>query len=439
MRVALVMICLAASASAAFLIWTSERQARAQQSAVDAFTSTAHTARVAISELRGAQQGYVAAGQSPDFWFARVTSIVSDLRGRLASLKSLSASPEAGVAIEDAGGALQDFDRMDKRARDLARARQLSTASDLIFADGFDLTKRAGDAIDQALRAELADRGGVLEFLKRRQQYALASGSVVAALVLLLLAPGGRKIVAAAPELPATPVVRATPVARATPVVRAAPEVRAVPEIRAAPEVPAAEEVPAAQEVPATEAPPVASHETLTDLNDSETITRVVPAPPEPGVDMTGVAEVCADLAKVSDTRALPAILGRAAGLLDAAGVVVWIADPDGRELAPILVHGYPPQLATRLGTIGRDAANVTASAYRTGLVQTMKGDSISDGAIAAPLVSTNGCVGVLAAETRNGGEQREAVLAAAEIIAAQLSMLVGPPSARPARNEAAG
>ena len=50
-----------------------------------------------------------------------------------------------------------------------------------------------------------------------------------------------------------------------------------------------------------------------------------------------------------------------------ASGIVLWIADPDGRELSPIVVHGYSPQLATRFGTILRDAENVTASAYRTG------------------------------------------------------------------------
>jgi hypothetical protein len=392
MRVALVMICLAASASAAFLIWTSEQQARALQSAVDAFTSAAHGARVAVSDLRGAQQGYVAAGQGPDFWFARVTGIVSDLHDRLASLKSLAASPEASIAIEDAAGALQDFDQVDKRARDLSRARQLATASDLIFADGFDLTKKAGDAIDRALTLELADRRGVLDFLKRREQYALASGSVVVAIVLVLLAPlPGRKVDASVAALPAA------------------------------------------------EPAPAVSREPLAGLNGFGAVPQVAPAAPEPEVDMAGVAEVCADLAKVTDTRALPEILGRAASLLDAAGLVVWIADPDGRELAPILVHGYPPQFATRLGTIARDAANVTASAYRTGLLQTVKGDSVCDGAIAAPLVSATGCVGVLAAEMRNGGEQRQALLSAAEIIAAQLSMLVGPPSARPARTEVAG
>ena len=392
MRVALVMICLAASASAAFLIWTSEQEARAQQSAVNAFVSTAYVARVAVSDLRGAQQGYIAAGQGPDFWFARVNTLTSDLRERLASLKALAASPEAAIAIEDAGGALQDFDQMDKRARALARARQLASASDLIFADGFDLTKKAGDAIDHALTVELADRNGVLGFLKRREEYSLASGSAVAAIVLVLLVPvPGRKI---------EELVVAVPVAE---------PVRAV------------------------------SHEMPPDLHDLDAVVRPDPVPTEPPVDLERVAAVCADLARVTNTRALPEILGRAALALDASGLVVWISDPDGRELTPILVHGYPPQFATRLGTIPRDAANVTASAYRTGLLQTMKGDSVSDGAIAAPLVTAGGCVGVLAAEMKNGSEQREAVLAAAGIIASQLAMLVGPPSARPARTEVAG
>jgi len=159
-RVALVIVCLAASAAAAFLLWTFEQQLRAQQSASREFTSAALAARIAVSDLRGAQQGYVAAGQGPDFWFARVTAIAKELRNDLAALRSLASSPEASIAIEDATGALQDFDQMDRRARDFAHAHQLLSASDLIFADGFDLTKKTGDAVDRALASELAELTG---------------------------------------------------------------------------------------------------------------------------------------------------------------------------------------------------------------------------------------------------------------------------------------
>ena len=181
----------------------------------------------------------------------------------------------------------------------------------------------------------------------------------------------------------------------------------------------------------------------LDDLNDFGVVgwsaKAQPPAAEPPLVDLKAVAGVCSDLARITDTRAIPALLERAAAALDAAGIVLWIADPDGRELSPILVHGYAPQMASRLGTIAREAANVTASAYRTGLLQTVKGDSISNGAIAAPLAGAAGCLGVMAIEMKNGGEQREPLLAAATIIASQLSTLVGPPSSRTSRAEAAG
>jgi hypothetical protein len=157
----------------------------------------------------------------------------------------------------------------------------------------------------------------------------------------------------------------------------------------------------------------------------------VPPAAATPAPDLEAIASLCSDLARVADTRALPTILGRAATVLDAPGIVLWIADPDGRELSPIVTHGYSEKMVTRLGTILRDAENVTASAFRTSLMQTVDADAVSNGAIAAPLVTPVGCVGVMAAEVRHEGEKDSGKLAAATIVAAQLATLVGPPSAR--------
>src|SRR3970282_1235339 len=113
-------------------------------------------------------------------------------------------------------------------------------------------------------------------------------------------------------------------------------------------------------------------------------------APPEP-VNLDVVASLCTELARVLATRSLPSILERTAAALDATGIILWIADPDGRELTPIVAHGYSPHLLTRLGTIARDAQNATAAAFRTGLVQTVNADAVSNGAIAAPLVTPAG------------------------------------------------
>jgi hypothetical protein len=146
-------------------------------------------------------------------------------------------------------------------------------------------------------------------------------------------------------------------------------------------------------------------------------------------VDLAGIAALCTDLSRVSDTRALPAALERAAALLDASGLVIWIADPDGRELAPIVSHGYPDHLLVRMGTIGRDAENVTAAAFRTGLVQTVSADAVSNGAVAAPLIAASGPVGVMAAELHRDPGGNDDVRAIAAIVAAQLATLMGPPS----------
>jgi hypothetical protein len=158
---------------------------------------------------------------------------------------------------------------------------------------------------------------------------------------------------------------------------------------------------------------------------------RTESAPPTPTLDLATVASLCTDLARVVDTHALPALLGRAATVLDAPGIVLWIADPDGRELSPIVTHGYSQKMVTRLGTILKDDHNVTASAFRTSLLQVVDADAVSNGAIAAPLVTPAGCVGVIAAEVRDAGEKDPGKLAAASIVAAQLATLVGPPSTR--------
>jgi len=395
-RLTLLLACVAAIGYAAFLTWSSERHARLIDTSSRQFTTEARAISSSAAELRSAQQSYVAVGQGEDFWIARVTAIVADLREKLAALRSLATTPEAVVAVDDASGALQDFEQMDRRARDYARNRELAPASDLVFTDGFDLTKKAGESIERAVTAELTSRDALVGGLRRQEAVALAGAAGIATLGLLLLLPRGRK----------REVVD-----------RAAPAVAA----------------PIA----------TASLQALDDLQDLAVVDtpapRVLPVLPVTGaVDLGGVAALCVELARIQETRALPRLLERAAGILHASGIVLWIADPDGRELSPIVVHGYSPQLATRFGTIARDAGNVTALAYRTGLLQTMKSDAVSNGAIAAPLVTGTGCVGVMAAEMKDGGEQQEPLLAAATIFASQLATLVGPPSAR-SKTEAAG
>ncbi len=428
-RVALLLLFLAAMGATAYLYWIAEREARATDVTARTFDDRAHGAETQVADLRSSQQGYVAAGQGQDFWFARAAKAIDDLRTSVTDLRTTASAPQSVSACDDALTALQDLEQMDKRAREYVRDRQSSLASDLIFADGFDLARKIAEAIEQARLTERTAREAQVAALKKREVFSLGAAGAASLLIVLLLMLAGREPESAAAAPIAQPVTATPrPIANLTLDSVGADEWspakrESVSDDRREP--PAAREAEPAAIVPAAPAAAPAP----------------APAPASaarPRVDLPQVSSICNDLARVVDTRMLPSLLERAADALDAAGIVLWVADPDGRELAAIMAHGYAPNLVVRLGTIGRDAENATAAAFRTSLVQTVKADGVSNGAIAAPLVGGAGCVGVMAAEVRERGEQDDTVLAAAGIIAAQLATLVAPPSTR-AKAEAAG
>ena len=152
----------------------------------------------------------------------------------------------------------------------------------------------------------------------------------------------------------------------------------------------------------------------------AEPIAATPPPAPAPVVDLTEAAAVCAAIAQVTSTDALPALLARAATVLEASGVVVWMGAGD--DLFAVTGHGYDARLLGRLGPIRRQADNATAAAWRTGETRIVAADTMSNGAIVAPMTGAAGCIGVLAVEVRRGRETDATVQAATAIIAAQLA-----------------
>ena len=117
---------------------------------------------------------------------------------------------------------------------------------------------------------------------------------------------------------------------------------------------------------------------------------------------------------------------------MDATGIIVWLGNASGADLRPVLAHGYASQVLARMPTVARTADNAAAAAYRTGELQVVLSGraglaehSPSAGAIVAPLLSPDGCIGALAAEIAGGGETSDSVQALAAIFAAQLSGFV--------------
>jgi len=149
-------------------------------------------------------------------------------------------------------------------------------------------------------------------------------------------------------------------------------------------------------------------------------------------VDLQAAADVCGALARTIDTASLRQALGRAATVLDARGIIVWMGA--GEELFAALSFGYDERVIERLGPIPRNAANATAEAWRTAQLRTVAGDVMAHGAVAAPVHGVGGCIGVFAAEVRNGREEDPGTRAVAAMIAAQLAGIV---SAWPAPSNA--
>ena len=407
-RFILLFLFLISIGTTAYLFWKSESTSASLTTQAAAFERAMRATERSLLDIRAAQRSYVAAGQGGDFWAARVAQGVENARSSLAPLRTEAVAAQAKTSVDEILSALDDFVRIDKRAVEYVRKDQRLLASDVIFADGLELTDAALTSLENGRVAEARARAEALETAQRRGVFAIVAGAASAILAVLLLLPR------AAPKPVAVPVVEATLPIRTT--AEARPREKE-------PEKPAPVEEPPAAAIVESSAP----------VEVAEIVTEPVPmvAPALAATDFAGVASLCVDLARVVDTRALPSLLDRAASVLDASGIILWIADPDGRELNPIFAQGYPQQLVNRLGTIPREAENATAAAFRTSLLQTVMADSISPGAIAAPLVTPGGCVGVMAAEVRHDAERQEMKLAAATIVAAQLATLVGPPAAR--------
>jgi transcriptional regulator with XRE-family HTH domain len=146
-------------------------------------------------------------------------------------------------------------------------------------------------------------------------------------------------------------------------------------------------------------------------------------SPPPPDPDFILVAQLCTEFARVDNAADVRPLLRQAALILNANGVVVWVWDPGMSELRPALAAGYSEVALAQLPNVRPDAENVTAHAYRSG--QACSIDGIERSALVVPLLTPTGCAGVLAFEL-HGNTLTKAVRAAATIIAAQLSQLLG-------------
>ena len=360
---------IASGITAASFLWTVEQ--RGNVSLTTQADVSARLARMSetIAGIGAAQQSYVAPGQLDEPWFERTSTLLDQFSIDIEQAPASLRSPDAAEAVRTLADSTDALIAADVRTRRNLGLGQDLMASDVIFSDGHNII----DAMIARLRdlqgAEQASHQTELAALTRQRWIAFGAAAVLWVVGLLTLAK-----IPAATSAPAT--VRREPAAVSQPV----------------------------------------SGEPLAGQR-----SRVEEDPP---LHLALVAGLCTDLSRVTTPAALPDLLGRAAQVLDASGVILWVSA--GEQLFAVMGHGYGQDVLARLAPIARDAENAVAAAWRTGRLTVVGATGPADkGAIVAPLVGLHACLGVLAAEVRHGAECNPATQALATVIAAQLATVV--------------
>jgi hypothetical protein len=376
--------------AAAFFLITTEQQIADRHSALRMFDLRARETAGALGDARGAQQAYVAAGQSSSYWIPKVATIIEEVGKTIDALQATAVSASAARALVDASAAVNEFGNVDKRVRDYLNADESLMASDVVFSEGSAAASRALLQVETARIAEHQAFDADEATLRRLEAYAIGGAAGLSGLILAILglARGARQAAGA----------------------------------------------------PSGDAESAATHadDQLLLRQSSASLGRMTPNSPPPQaaaaktsplvtaespIALKAAAELCTDFGRIHDLAELKMLLGRAARVINANGLVVWLGSPAGIDLQPVLAHGYSDQVLSLMRPVPRTADNAAAAAYRSGSLQVVASRPGGPlGAVVAPLLAADGCIGALTAEVKDGAEQAEQVHALASIFAAQLA-----------------
>jgi hypothetical protein len=366
-RFLVLVLMLASGAAAAWSSWNTSRQIAQLDRSQRDLTDRIDGLLETLDTVSSAQQAYVT--PSPGQEPARVTELIGQIRQNTNSLRTQVRSIESGRALQTVVAAVATLNDVETRAQEHIRSGQDFMAADLIFSDG----RAADEAIALGLRMI---RAAEIDAYSTARADALDSSWTIGAAAAVLWVVGAMLLVG----VPA-PVVRDEPMA-------------------------------------------IAPTQPL--LTIEETMHEVSPLA---GPDLQAAADVCTAIGRLTTADDLPRLLQQAAAVLDASGAVIWMAA--GEELFAAAAFGYPPQVIQKLGPINRSAINATAAAWRTSTLQAVSGGQDGRGALAAPMLGPDRCVGVLAVELGIGHDGDAARRAIAMMFAAQLAAaLAGWPAA---------
>jgi hypothetical protein len=378
-RIACLVIGLLATAGVAYRTLHDEdalsRERRAATAAEAAISQTAEL----LLDVRASLHAYVAPGQGLPFWGKRAQETIDRLRQSLIDLDQM-VPPSSGSLAESLSG-VEQLAAAESRARTYVSRDEMQLAGDVIFTEVRDILAAATGQVQSVRDAVIREHDRRAAAIRQEQIMLAGTLLVVWIAIALFLIPTEPK-----------------------PAVKDPGQWRSELKESLKKPIPVAPETPKVLEPP----PPV-----------------IVP-----GIEINAlreVSEICNDLSALADPGALEGALARVSTILNATGLIVWIASNDNSTLSPVATNGFDPKLVARIGKIARDSSNLTAAAFRDNAAKISPVTPTTPGALAVPMCSPTGAAGVLSVELKAGQPVDDMKVALAAIVAAQLSTLAMP------------
>lgn len=349
-----------------------DRLIATEQVALSTFEQRARDLEHLIDTLEGSRRAALATGQMPADWLERSSTSIANAEAALASEHAAVTDAPTIAALDNATTAFTKFKRADSNGA-------------------------AQDIHDALAKARAAHRERTTASLGQIQTLRLTMNGIALMFTLAVAAYLGRVATVLGVKVPPT----------------MAQMLRDLP--------------PAVKPNGSAASPVTATNGAAPAVAPAPVIPMSSSSAHRPSANLAAAAELCVDLAKVLDADDVPVLLERAALVLDARGIVLWGVDADGVRLRATLSYGYPDKVLKKLRPLQIDADNVTSLAFRSAQSQMMTGASTSDpAALAIPLLTGGGCVGVMAVELRHNRPHAD-LLPVARILSAQFSTLMTP------------
>ena len=365
-RITVLCLLLAAGGLAGLVVWSAERNIQQLDQARDNKSTTIEALLTSIATIASAQQAYTDYGRRDVASLTRVSLLVDRITTDAAGLRATRASIVSGERLEEFWTALSALMGAESRGRERLAGGDDVGAADAILGAARDHVNGLNSSLRAFRSTEL-----------QSYQAARASATLRSHVSLGVLAALWARGLVAFAVSPRQPAVQGDAIAPG----------------------PAAADI---QTSDVQEPPAAAVVET------------------RPSLDLGAAAALSADLSQLTDQTALPALLARAANILGARGLIMWMGA--GSELFAVAAHGYDEALLGIIGPIPRQADNLTAAAWRRGELLTLPADADGCAEIAAPLLGPAGCAGVLAAEVSGQREPDAATQAMTLILASQFA-----------------